>query len=262
MKAYAKSFNNYVRKLITQQGLSMSQFTERAHGLKNSTGSVYPVITGKAVLTEEKAAKWAPVLGVTPEMLLEANAHVREKIREEKMSPRKNVSDPIRPTTFRTFMHDLFRERQMNEASFSRLLGMTSSGGVNQIINGKATFTEMMRHRWAEALGISEEVLKEAHENATPLPDDYVRQYNSGRARKRRRGSHQRGPRVVHKEPQSVVSRSVVEEKTTTERDKRFSFVINEDGTVNIRLNVPDLPVDAALKLVAALELPDLLQGD
>jgi len=258
-------FDTYVRSLIEARGLTMSQFIAAAHGTSDSTGNVYPILNGASSLTEAKAAKWAAVLGVTATDLLRANRPVMAARAAGEIRGTKKPKPPEKrryTTTFGPYLEGVLARRGMHQLSLALAIGLKNSGDINSIANGVRPLTEGMAERWATVLEVPAAELLEANRTAQPLagaPRKKTKKIKKIRAT----SAWPQMARVEQKPKQDPLTGVATDplRRAPVASPERFSLIVNDDGTANMRLNIPDLPIDLALKLISELGLPDLLNN-
>lgn len=140
-------------------------------------------------------------------------------------------------------LRDLVLTKFSSLMEFSRAAGYVNSGSVSSVLRNEYSIQPTTAERWAKVLGVTaEEVI------AAKRP---VAKHSVAKPKRKSPGAV-----VVH----PVLSPALTpHRKEATSRPEKFSLTVNANGTAAVKLDMPDLPLDVALKLVAVLELPGLL---
>ncbi len=238
----AHVFKTRVLDLAKQQGItSVADLTRKIYG-SDVVSNVYPVMAGKNVLTEAKAKIWAPVLGTTPEDLLEANRPVRDGLLQ---TLRSDLPAKFKPqvTALKPYVAPLMEKLGLTQKKFTEALGIKNPSMVYGILAGRNCLTENMANRWSAVLGVSADSLLKANQGEG-LPEKVPQ-------------------RALTVPPDQATPSKIASRSSSTSANElhgeRFSLVVNANGTARVNLRLDDLPLEKALKIIEVLDLQDLI---
>ncbi len=239
----AHVFKTHVMNLAKERNITtVPELTEAIYG-RRYVSSVHPILTGTTHLSELMAERWSQALGVSPEHLLEANAPVKTALgRAEK----RKYHSLKRPATSALNRHvrELLAVRGLTFRAFATALKMKNPSTVWAILVGKTKLTSSMATRWSAVLDVSadgllamnqggEEPVHDAPAHTLTVPPDQAKS-------------------------SKIASRSSSASANEL-HGERFSLVVNSNGTATVKLNLDDLPLERALKLVEVLDLGSLI---
>jgi hypothetical protein len=160
------------------------------------------------------------------------------------MSAVKQAIDGHAAYQFEQYMRELITASGFSSVQeYTQAAGVSNSANFYHILKAKAqTISPLQAKRWAKPLGLS--------------PEELMAKYPTRSGRGPRRKSKGRAVIAPVSEPVPTRREPVAEAASKSER---FSMTVNADGTASIWLDLPDLPLAVALKLVQALELPGLI---
>jgi hypothetical protein len=132
-----------------------------------------------------------------------------------------------------------------------------NSASIYMTLRGKQRLTPAAAERWAAALHVTPTSLLKVNE---PVADLLPKIGQKGGPKKKKDTASQKLGRVSQV-PVADSPTPVSEKRLGVGASERFSLVVNGDGTASVHLNVDDLPLETALKIIQALELPKLITG-
>lgn len=228
-------FTTYLSNLIKQRGLTRSDAFKKIYN--NSLSDGYKVLTGQRKLTDVTAPRWAEVLGVSSEEILSLQPDQivpTKKIDRRGKTPRKFKNMP----PLRAHVQKLLVPRGWTETDLSKAIGLKTSAPLTAIMVEKIRLTTAMAERLATALEVPVEI--------------FAKFVGVGRGSKRK-------SKITNTVKIEQVATPLVPVKTRIADGEHFSLIVDESGTASVKFDISGIPIDVALKIAAALNLPALL---